>query len=84
MKSVWPALATCLHIELMLCTSSALSEYSSGLTLTMVSVLISESSPSDDSIMSPLSEDSQAEAEDVFVSPNKPRTTEDLFAVIHR
>ncbi|XP_047922805.2 actin remodeling regulator NHS isoform X2 [Anser cygnoides] len=45
---------------------------------------LKESSPSDDSIMSPLSEDSQAEAEDVFVSPNKPRTTEDLFAVIHR
>ncbi|XP_003819578.2 actin remodeling regulator NHS isoform X2 [Pan paniscus] len=43
-----------------------------------------ESSPSDDSIISPLSEDSQAEAEGVFVSPNKPRTTEDLFAVIHR
>ncbi|XP_067153138.1 actin remodeling regulator NHS [Apteryx mantelli] len=43
-----------------------------------------ESSPSDDSIISPLSEDSQAETEDVFVSPNKPRTTEDLFAVIHR
>ncbi|XP_068539926.1 actin remodeling regulator NHS isoform X3 [Anas acuta] len=45
---------------------------------------LKESSPSDDSIMSPLSEDSQADAEDVFVSPNKPRTTEDLFAVIHR
>ncbi|XP_032141898.1 Nance-Horan syndrome protein isoform X2 [Sapajus apella] len=43
-----------------------------------------DSSPSDDSIISPLSEDSQAEAEGVFVSPNKPRTTEDLFAVIHR
>ncbi|NXA39696.1 NHS protein, partial [Eudromia elegans] len=43
-----------------------------------------EYSPSDDSIISPLSEDSQAETEDVFVSPNKPRTTEDLFAVIHR
>ncbi|XP_043393838.1 Nance-Horan syndrome protein isoform X2 [Chelonia mydas] len=45
---------------------------------------LKESSPSDDSIISPLSEDSQTEAEDVFVSPNKPRTTEDLFAVIHR
>ncbi|XP_051035001.1 actin remodeling regulator NHS isoform X2 [Phodopus roborovskii] len=45
---------------------------------------LKESSPSDDSITSPLSEDSQAEAEGVFVSPNKPRTTEDLFAVIHR
>ncbi|KAM5221650.1 actin remodeling regulator NHS isoform 4-T4 [Ctenodactylus gundi] len=45
---------------------------------------LKESSPSDDSIVSPLSEDCQAEAEGVFVSPNKPRTTEDLFAVIHR
>ncbi|XP_051683573.1 actin remodeling regulator NHS isoform X2 [Oryctolagus cuniculus] len=45
---------------------------------------LKESSPSDDSIISPISEDSQAEAEGVFVSPNKPRTTEDLFAVIHR
>ncbi|XP_040857183.1 Nance-Horan syndrome protein isoform X1 [Ochotona curzoniae] len=45
---------------------------------------LKESSPSDDSIVSPLSEDSQAETEGVFVSPNKPRTTEDLFAVIHR
>nr|XP_025713629.1 Nance-Horan syndrome protein isoform X2 [Callorhinus ursinus] len=47
-------------------------------------VSLKESSPSDDSMISPLSEDSQAEAEGVFVSPNKPRTTEDLFAVIHR
>ncbi|XP_053162612.1 actin remodeling regulator NHS isoform X3 [Hemicordylus capensis] len=46
--------------------------------------VLKESSLSDDSIISPLSEDSQAEADDVFVSPNKPRTTEDLFAVIHR
>ncbi|XP_039770110.1 Nance-Horan syndrome protein isoform X1 [Ornithorhynchus anatinus] len=45
---------------------------------------LKESSPSDDSVISPFSEDSQAGAEDVFVSPNKPRTTEDLFAVIHR
>ncbi|KYO30226.1 Nance-Horan syndrome protein [Alligator mississippiensis] len=45
---------------------------------------LKESSPSDDSVISPLSEDSQPETEDVFVSPNKPRTTEDLFAVIHR
>ncbi|NXN16053.1 NHS protein, partial [Indicator maculatus] len=43
---------------------------------------LKESSPSDESILSPLSEESQAE--EVFVSPNKPRTTEDLFAVIHR
>ncbi|XP_034505672.1 Nance-Horan syndrome protein [Ailuropoda melanoleuca] len=47
-------------------------------------VSLKESSPSDDSMILPLSEDSQAEAEGVFVSPNKPRTTEDLFAVIHR
>nr|XP_003218915.1 PREDICTED: Nance-Horan syndrome protein isoform X2 [Anolis carolinensis] len=46
--------------------------------------IFKEFSPSDDSIISPLSEDSQAESEDAFVSPNKPRTTEDLFAVIHR
>ncbi|NXP55233.1 NHS protein, partial [Heliornis fulica] len=45
---------------------------------------LKESSPSDDSIVSPLSEELQADAEDVLVSPNKPRTTEDLFAVIHR
>ncbi|KFV71153.1 Nance-Horan syndrome protein, partial [Dryobates pubescens] len=45
---------------------------------------LKESSPSDESILSPLSEESQAEAEEAFVSPNKPRTTEDLFAVIHR
>ncbi|XP_054044148.1 actin remodeling regulator NHS isoform X1 [Rissa tridactyla] len=45
---------------------------------------LKESSPSDESIVSPLSEELQADAEDVFVSPNKPRTTEDLFAVIHR
>ncbi|XP_053310810.1 actin remodeling regulator NHS isoform X2 [Spea bombifrons] len=43
-----------------------------------------ESSQSEDSITSPLSEDSQADTDEVFVSPNKPRTTEDLFAVIHR
>ncbi|XP_051840387.1 actin remodeling regulator NHS isoform X1 [Antechinus flavipes] len=46
-------------------------------------VSLKESSPSDEAIISPFSEDSQAD-DDVFVSPNKPRTTEDLFAVIHR
>ncbi|XP_064008153.1 actin remodeling regulator NHS isoform X3 [Pogoniulus pusillus] len=45
---------------------------------------LKESSPSDESLLSPLSEESQADTEDLFVSPNKPRTTEDLFAVIHR
>ncbi|XP_075709086.1 actin remodeling regulator NHS isoform X3 [Rhinoderma darwinii] len=43
-----------------------------------------ESSMSDDSLVSPMSEDFQTDNDDVFVSPNKPRTTEDLFAVIHR
>ncbi|KAM3935584.1 actin remodeling regulator NHS isoform 2-T2 [Leptodactylus fuscus] len=43
-----------------------------------------ESSVSEDSLVSPMSEDSQADTDDVFISPNKPRTTEDLFAVIHR
>ncbi|XP_074179530.1 actin remodeling regulator NHS isoform X1 [Rhinolophus sinicus] len=47
-------------------------------------VSLKELSLSDDSMISPLSEDSQTEVEGVFVSPNKPRTTEDLFAVIHR
>ncbi|XP_018417231.1 PREDICTED: Nance-Horan syndrome protein isoform X2 [Nanorana parkeri] len=43
-----------------------------------------DSSISDDSLISPMSEDSQLDTDDVFVSPNKPRTTEDLFAAIHR
>ncbi|KAM8975196.1 actin remodeling regulator NHS isoform 2-T2 [Pelodytes ibericus] len=43
-----------------------------------------ETSQSEDSLTSPMSEDSQADTDDVFISPNKPRTTEDLFAVIHR
>ncbi|XP_056412795.1 actin remodeling regulator NHS isoform X2 [Hyla sarda] len=43
-----------------------------------------DSSMSDDSLVSPMCEDFQADTDDVFVSSNKPRTTEDLFAVIHR
>ncbi|KAM9319329.1 actin remodeling regulator NHS [Gastrophryne carolinensis] len=43
-----------------------------------------ESSISEDSLVSPMSEDSQTDNDDVFISPNKPRTTEDLFAAIHR
>ncbi|XP_041128200.1 Nance-Horan syndrome protein-like isoform X1 [Polyodon spathula] len=42
-----------------------------------------ESSPSDNSL-SPLSEDTKSEDDSVFVSPNRLRTTEDLFAMIHR
>ncbi|KAK9401975.1 Nance-Horan syndrome protein [Crotalus adamanteus] len=45
---------------------------------------LKESFVSDDSIISPINEDSQTEVEEFLVSPNKPRTTEDLFAVIHR
>ncbi|XP_018105134.1 Nance-Horan syndrome protein isoform X2 [Xenopus laevis] len=43
-----------------------------------------ESSQSEDYLISPMSDDSQADTDDAFVSPNKPRTTEDLFAAIHR
>ncbi|XP_034290476.1 actin remodeling regulator NHS isoform X1 [Pantherophis guttatus] len=45
---------------------------------------LKESFVSDDSIISPINEDSQIEVEEFLMSPNKPRTTEDLFAVIHR
>ncbi|MGH0134264.1 UNVERIFIED_CONTAM: hypothetical protein FKN15_052397 [Acipenser sinensis] len=41
-----------------------------------------ESSPSDNSL-SPLSEDTKSEDDSVFISPNRLRTTEDLFAMIH-
>ncbi|KAM4045754.1 actin remodeling regulator NHS isoform 2-T2 [Anomaloglossus baeobatrachus] len=43
-----------------------------------------DSSMNEDILLSPMSEDCQADTDDVFISPNKPRTTEDLFAVIHR
>ncbi|XP_066561951.1 actin remodeling regulator NHS isoform X2 [Amia ocellicauda] len=42
-----------------------------------------ESTPSDNSL-SPLSDETKAEDDSVFLSPNKLRTTEDLFAMIHR
>ncbi|XP_043928991.1 Nance-Horan syndrome protein isoform X2 [Protopterus annectens] len=47
-------------------------------------VISKDSSQSDDSLISPLSEDSHSEADEVFASQCRPRTTEDLFAVIHR
>ncbi|KAK2491070.1 hypothetical protein MC885_011753 [Smutsia gigantea] len=47
-------------------------------------VSLKQSAPSDDSVISPLSEEPQAEGEGVLMSPNKPRTTKDLFAIIHR
>ncbi|XP_076846228.1 actin remodeling regulator NHS isoform X2 [Brachyhypopomus gauderio] len=42
-----------------------------------------ESTPSD-SAVSPLTDDVRAEDDGVFLSPSKSRTTEDLFAMIHR
>lgn len=45
--------------------------------------LLSESTPSDPSV-SPLNEDTRADDDSVFLSPNRSRTTEDLFAMIHR
>ncbi|ROI16215.1 Nance-Horan syndrome protein [Anabarilius grahami] len=42
-----------------------------------------ESTPSDNS-SSPLTDDSKPDDENAFPSPNKLRTTEDLFAMIHR
>ncbi|KAK2493202.1 hypothetical protein MC885_009985 [Smutsia gigantea] len=47
-------------------------------------ISLKESAPSDDTVNLPLSKEPQAEGEGVLMSPNKPRTTEDLFAVIHR
>lgn len=73
-----------LSAELVPRVGGAAAKCGGGLTRGVASFLVQESSPSDESIVSPLSEELQADAEDVFVSPNKPRTTEDLFAVIHR
>ncbi|KAG9339505.1 hypothetical protein JZ751_023647 [Albula glossodonta] len=42
-----------------------------------------ESTPSDNS-MSPLTDETKTEDDSVFLSPTKLRTTEDLFAMIHR
>uniref|UniRef100_A0A8C2DU83 NHS actin remodeling regulator n=1 Tax=Cyprinus carpio TaxID=7962 RepID=A0A8C2DU83_CYPCA len=46
-------------------------------------VSISESTPSDPTV-SPLTDESKTEDDSVFLSPSKSRTTEDLFAMIHR
>ncbi|KAG9269347.1 Nance-Horan syndrome protein isoform X2 [Astyanax mexicanus] len=42
-----------------------------------------ESTPSD-SVVSPLMDESKTDEDSVFLSPSKSRTTEDLFAMIHR
>ncbi|KAM4700313.1 actin remodeling regulator NHS [Discoglossus pictus] len=66
-------------------TKSASEDYSTEDTSeTMDDASWKESSQSEDSLISPFSEDCLTDTDDVFVSPNKPRTTEDLFAVIHR
>uniref|UniRef100_A0A8C1BAM6 Nance-Horan syndrome protein n=1 Tax=Cyprinus carpio carpio TaxID=630221 RepID=A0A8C1BAM6_CYPCA len=46
-------------------------------------VSISESTPSDPTV-SPLTDEFKTEDDSVFLSPSKSRTTEDLFAMIHR
>lgn len=43
----------------------------------------SDSTPSDP-MVSPLTDESKPEEDSVFLSPSKSRTTEDLFAMIHR
>ena len=42
-----------------------------------------DSTPSDNSL-SPMMDDSKVDDDIMFTSPNKMRTTEDLFAMIHR
>lgn len=42
-----------------------------------------DSTPSDNSL-SPLMDDAKADDDIIITSPNKSRTTEDLFAMIHR
>ncbi|XP_059197284.1 actin remodeling regulator NHS [Centropristis striata] len=44
----------------------------------------SKDSPPSDSAVSPLSDESRPDDDSVFLSPTKARTTEDLFAMIHR
>lgn len=45
---------------------------------------LSSDSTASDSAASLLSEKSRPEEDSTFLSPNKARTTEDLFAMIHR
>lgn len=46
-------------------------------------LFFTDSTPSDNS-NSPLTDDSKFDDDSLFPSPNKLRTTEDLFAMIHR
>ncbi|KAJ8351842.1 hypothetical protein SKAU_G00233180, partial [Synaphobranchus kaupii] len=54
-----------------------------GLTPDTEDYFSKESTPSDNSL-SPLNDETKPEDDSVFLSPNKLRTTEDLFAMIHR
>lgn len=45
--------------------------------------LLTDSTPGDNAV-STLSDESRPEDDNVFLSPTKARTTEDLFAMIHR
>lgn len=49
----------------------------------MLTDVLTDSTPSDNAV-SLLSDESRPEDDSVFLSPTKARTTEDLFAMIHR
>lgn len=50
---------------------------------TVKNFFFTDSTPSDNS-NSPVTDDSKFDDDSLFPSPNKLRTTEDLFAMIHR
>uniref|UniRef100_UPI003AAEE3CF actin remodeling regulator NHS n=1 Tax=Centroberyx gerrardi TaxID=166262 RepID=UPI003AAEE3CF len=64
-------------------TGSALQDSKEGSSPDTEDYFSKESTPSD-SAMSPLNDETRAEDDNVFLSPTKARTTEDLFAMIHR
>ncbi|XP_052396975.1 actin remodeling regulator NHS-like isoform X1 [Carassius gibelio] len=65
-------------------TRSASQEYAEeGSTPDTEDYFSKESTPSDPTL-SPLTDESKTEDDSVFLSPSKSRTTEDLFAMIHR
>uniref|UniRef100_A0A667XUQ1 NHS actin remodeling regulator n=1 Tax=Myripristis murdjan TaxID=586833 RepID=A0A667XUQ1_9TELE len=63
--------------------SSALHDSKEGSTPDTEDYFSKASTPSDN-VMSPLTDETRAEDDSVFLSPTKARTTEDLFAMIHR
>ncbi|XP_029904833.1 Nance-Horan syndrome protein isoform X2 [Myripristis murdjan] len=66
--------------------SSALHDSKEGSTPDTEDYFSKESTAStpSDNVMSPLTDETRAEDDSVFLSPTKARTTEDLFAMIHR